>query len=1309
MHNGETLNLLFRHREDDTFELRVKESWSGRVVRGSFVPPYSPRELNRIVKELNTLESDSRRLGEIGYRLFLALCGRNSLGNSSETPGRDGGVARPESSELSVQAVLRGAISRMLQRRGTVALTLSFEAGCEEFARYPWELLHNGEHFLVVSGIFTLTRVLLRPDEPIGSKLPLYPPFRLLYLSASPNSSSCEPLDTQRSYDALREAFAPLIEKGLVLVESLEQVTFDKLVDYLNTTGGANAFNDSETVIPCYAVHFDGHGAYGRLCPKCEELNKADAGKCVACAASLRGIKPQTYLSFCDGEGSNKYVDTLSLCELLVSTDVRLAVFSACETAALMEENVGHKQRHVPVEATLATALMMARLSAVVAMPFSLPDDLSPTFAFHFYKALAEGRTLEEAIARTRQAMLPEQYSSWFIPVLYRHVEKGQEGPVAFLGGREAPEEDHLLTHLRASTNFVGREQEVQNLAALLTSAIAGEDASFELQNSHRLKSGTHHLALTGPAGIGKSALACEAVRRNREKFAGSIIGISLQGGKTFSAALQEIAHSLHISAKAMQRASGDLISSAQLVLNTYHQLANRELPSLLLLDDFDEIAEPEEIARWHHFLCSLPEQVVVLATSRSNPAVSMPLLSSSIEGSSCRWYEYHVNKMTSADLLRLFTDLAAETGLGEQIHLEDPEQQSILHEICSLLDGYPLGAELIFGAARVIGGKVYTPEAASRSLEEVRDELLEKPLPGIGAVLEVAYSRLSRPAQLLLSYLAALKLPFSKQQIVMLVTPEASGYEVPRLEPEAGQEEVIPVELEKNWDTARDELVRASFLQFDGRVYTIHPQVQRFALLHLPQEERRRVHRVAAAYYSSLPQPSPEQWFAAFEHLTDAGDPQDLQKVVQLAVLAAKALRGRGHASELLSMLRKAEGYALHLGDKTGEGEIQRYLGAILRHLGQYAEAIGCLTRSFTLLRAQNERDEAGWALYELSMLLQEEGDFQQADQQAEEALTLFRETGDVEGEAWMQMVQGEISRGYGNYDEALEHFERALTSFRRLPNDMGYASTLRDRGIVSEVLGKYAEALSNYEEALRIFNTLGLLYWQAWVLTDSSLVYLDQGKLDLAEDTCRKALAIFHEQGGRRGEGWVLRVLGDIARKRHHLSDARGYYTEALALFNGLGDRVDQARVLNGLGAISFEEGELLEAQEQYEYALAIARKQGARQIEARALRGLGDVMRGLSDFANAERYYREAAEIAKALGTPAERCAVLHRQAALSSLRGQFREALGFLVQALALDRRLGHPERQVIQDKVDALVAEHSLKEAYAEFCKQYGSC
>ena len=1307
---GETLNLLFRKCDDGTFELQAQENQSEHVICGNFIPPINARHLNALLKKLNTFESDDRELREIGQILYQSLFG--SVANGTE---------RRESSEQSIRAVLRGVIQNAIRRRGSVALTLSFTPECHEFVRYPWELLHNDEYFLLASGVFTLTRALVRPDMPSDNELPVHPPLRILYIGASP--VDCPPLEIESSFEAMEQGLSSLREDNRLLLDRLDPPTFDELVRYLNSRGGAGAYDESDISYPCYAIHFDGHGAFRRQCPAdgCDELNAVNAQYCNACGTPLRGVDPQTFLCFCDNEGKSRLIDTETLRELFISSDVRLAVFAACETAMLSQEsrNKSHRQKQAAIDATLATSLVVSQVPAVIAMPFSIEDKLSPTFMFHFYEALASGRTLEDALSRARQAMLPLfKHHGWFIPVLYRHVILGHEGPVAFISvHNELEEQEHSLAQLGAAQNFVGRERELQELNELLTQAAVNDEQRRELKSQHVLRPGVHHIAITGPAGIGKSALAIEAVKRNRGKFHGGSIGISLQGGKLFAEALIEIAKHMHIPTQGMHTAN--IHYCEQVVLDSYRNLANRGLRCLLLLDRFDEVQERSAVGAWLRFLCALPTHVVVLLTSHSNPERVAVL-----EGATCHWYELRVDKMANGDLLKLFTELAETSGLAERIQLDDPEQQAILKEICTLLDGYPLGAELIFGRAQSIDGQVFVPEAATRSLEEVRDELVESQLEGMAAVFDVSYRLLSEPARQLLPYLAVFTLPFSHEQIAMLVEPKSASTTrtIERLESEHALEgisseekedvlrvagSIFPTALQKNWRSARDELVQASFVQFDGRHYHVHAQVRHFAHTLLPAEEHKRTHRVAAAYYSSLPHPSAEQWFAAFEHLEKAGEVQDIQKAIHLAVSASWDLQDRGRATELVTMLERAQNYALHVGDKTGEGKIQCCLGAILRQQGHYAQALGCLTRSVTLHHEQHEPDEEGWALYELAMLYREEGHFQLAGEHAQKALELFQNAEDMSGVAWMQMVLGEVSRGYGRYHEAQEQLNEVLTSFHKLNKEEGYAHVLHDRSTIYEALGLYTEALVDSEEALLIFTKLGLRFWQAWVLSEQSAIFLDQGKYDQAERTCSEAIIIFREQKALRGEGWALRVLGDIARKRRNLIVASDYYSQSLALFSKVGNRVDQARVLNSLGANFLAEGQILDAKERFERALVLAREQKAMQLEGRALRGLGDVAYFQKHYADAEHFYHEAAAIANNLNTPAERGAVLHRQGELYQIQGKYREALSTLVQAYVEDQRIGHPDREALKVKIDNLVASYDLQEFYIELQEQYG--
>ncbi len=1312
---GETLNIVFHRQEDGTYEVQAKESRSSRIVRDKFIPPYTGRQLSALQKKLGSLDSRDEELREIGQRLFAALC---CLEPSTSSLPR-------LVSEQSVPGMVRAVIQRTLKRRGTVALTLSFGPGCEEFIRYPWELLHNGDHFLLVSGVFTLSRILLRPDTAIGCELPVHPPFRLLYISACP--SDCVALETERSFEAMEQALQPLIDSGQLFLDRLEPPTFSQFVRYLNAYGGASMLNDSDTTIPCYAIHFDGHGAYGRLCPDdaCGKMNAPDTRKCEQCQAPLTREQAQTYLCFCDEDGSNRFVDTHSLRNVLLSSDVRLAVFAACDTAAIAgaEKATGNTQKNrsstssrltgssrPAVDATLATALVTAQVPAVVAMPFSLQDDLSPTFVYHFYEALAGGRAIEEALARARQALLSMQQKSWFVPVLYRLVAEGEEAPVPFLITEEAMQKvAHPLAHLGPPANFVGRERELQDFDKLLTRLTGGNGNDFknvlDTHSSMRSTQRTHHVALTGPAGIGKSAVALEVVRCNRDTFQGGIIGVSLQNGKLFSDAIAEIALALHLPVRTAT--SVDAMSRARQVQNTLRALASRELPCLLLLDSFEEIKDRVELESWLRFLSALPQEVIVLVTSRLNPQ------NMQVEGMlHCSWYEYHLNRMTNDDLLNLFSVLASESGLDQHIHLENPRQQQVLREICKLLDGSPLGAELIFGTARSINGRIYTPEAATRSLEEVRDDLRTSSLAGMQAVLEVSYNRLTAHARLLLSYLAAFQLPFNREQILLLVSsnvhlPPQEYLHVSSLpgSKDLIEDEATPVSLQRHWRAARDELVQASFMQFDSQVYTIHSQVRHFALAHLSLEEKRRVHRVVAAYYTNLVKPTQEELLAAFEHNEAAGEADDLREATAIAVRAVRVWGSRGFSSELLAIVRRAALHAARLNDQVAEGQIQACLGALSRQAGHYVEAQAYLGSSLALLRLYASTDDVAWTLYELARLASENGDVVQALNYAQEAREAFQNSANRRGEAWIQVVMGEVFLSSDRYAEAKMAFSQSLQAFQDLDEQEGQAASLYGRGKVAAIHGEYRPALQDYSSAQSRFTALQSHTNLAWVLLNTGLVQLAVGELELAEKLCSEANALFQGLGIVRGKARALCAIGDILLQKQQFSPAREYYEEAQALLTPEGNRLDSAHVFLSSGALWLALGEYLEAKDMYERAAVLSRSQGAQLLYARALCGSGDVARILTHFPHAEQCYKEAQQIVTDLELPAEQSLVLFHLGMLREAEQQYTDALHCWHFAYTLAKQQGLPLGTQIQQHIESIVLTHHLEEEYAARVKQ----
>lgn len=108
------------------------------------------------------------------------------------------------------------------------------------------------------------------------------------------------------------------------------------------------------------------------------------------------------------------------LAEVLRGSGVRLVTLGACETA---------RRDPYHVQSSVVAALLRGRIPCVVAMQFSVLDDLAAAFVADFYGALADGWTIDEAVSRGRQAMRINALGpranvrDWAAPVLYSRVE----------------------------------------------------------------------------------------------------------------------------------------------------------------------------------------------------------------------------------------------------------------------------------------------------------------------------------------------------------------------------------------------------------------------------------------------------------------------------------------------------------------------------------------------------------------------------------------------------------------------------------------------------------------------------------------------------------------------------------------------------------------------------------------------------------------------------------------------------------------------------------------------------------------------
>lgn len=187
-------------------------------------------------------------------------------------------------------------------------------------------------------------------------------------------------------------------------------------------------------------------------------------------------------------------------------------------------------------------------------------------------------------------------------------------------------------------------------------------------------------------------------------------------------------------------------------------------------------------------------------------------------------------------------------------------------------------------------------------------------------------------------------------------------------------------------------------------------------------------------------------------------------------------------------------------------------------------------------------------------------------------EALRLCEE---YDGAGPQGSVHSTLARMYnqnGRHELALEHNLKALGYYRRDGQDQGVAVGLNNLGWTYALLGDHAEAIAHCERALDMQTAVGFTVGQSSCLDSLGYVHQRLGKYERAIEYYTRSLELAERGGSERfHRARGLARLGDVNRALGHDESAVGHYREAQAIFVELDhpDADDVAAKLREIGA--------------------------------------------------------------------------------------------------------------------------------------------
>jgi len=347
-------------RVGDVYRAQVLNSPAGNATH-TFSMPFSPLESENYLLRLS-----SARQGARGSSLAI------------ETAKAFGGRLFETVFDGEVQGCLRASLDIAGQEGKGLRIRLRLTEA-PDLLDLPWEYLYNQtrNQFYALSVETPLVRYLEMPGRiaPLALTLPL----RVLVMIASPKGYP--PLDIEREWKKLRTAVRDLEERGLVVLERLEQATLPALRRRLRTT-------------EYHLFHFVGHGDFD---PQAQD------------GALIMEDE--------DGLGIRVSGQNLSLLMRDYRHTLRLVILDASEG--------GRTSGSDPFAGT-AQRLVQQGIPAVIAMQFEVTDETAIAFAQEFYAALTDGYPVDAALTEARKAISAEAHGvEWGTPVLYMRAPDG--------------------------------------------------------------------------------------------------------------------------------------------------------------------------------------------------------------------------------------------------------------------------------------------------------------------------------------------------------------------------------------------------------------------------------------------------------------------------------------------------------------------------------------------------------------------------------------------------------------------------------------------------------------------------------------------------------------------------------------------------------------------------------------------------------------------------------------------------------------------------------------------------------------------
>jgi tetratricopeptide (TPR) repeat protein len=1093
------------------------------------------------------VEEDLVKWGQLLHEAAMPVAHRENVMNAWARIGDHAGRRFSVHVDVALEAGPTEADVKASQEAATLLLGL------------PWELLHDGNRYLFQGAKPARVRRRLPGVEAMGVAV-VATPIRILIVTARPEVVSCGLFYHRASSLPVFEAMESL--PGLVKIHVLSPPTLPALREELD-----RARREEK---PYHVVHFDGHGVYDRtvgLGGLCFE-HPEDIAK----LEKRRHVTVFTQDSIENGTG---------LGSLLRDHRIPLVFLEACQTAQAEKASE-----------SVASELLKVGVASVVAMSHSVLVETARRFVEVFYRALAEGKRVGDAMLAGQRQLKDDTFrgrifgagelrlEDWFVPVLYQ--EKDDPQLFKTTPARQTQEDFKIALAARLGelppvpeTGFIGRSREMLALQRLLRQE--------------------RYAVVRGQGGEGKTALAAEFARwmvRSQQMRRAAFVSVET-----------------HSHVAAVLDALGRQLVGEDYSVATFDDLEKAILPveralaeqaTLLVVDNMESILQPP----WLETPEALSEDArqeldaILKLCARLNAKGDTRVIFTSREALPAPFdaerHRRELHQLDREDAVKLVERVLNAAG-GNAGASSDAAREEI-EQLVEAVHCHARTLALLAPALRSGG-----VEATRESLVELMAEM-EKRFPGsreqsVFASVELSLRRMSEAnrnrARVLGVFHGGVDLDVLRMMMeweeadvaALAVELVETGLATPNRYNHLTLNPALCPYLRGLMDRAEREALTARWIE-----------AMRAYVGFLNQQESQNAEVAATLTVLELP-----NLFALLDLVQRAAD---AEATIDLTTSLYSLLQFAGKPRLLARVAQVRDAAAAALGDTWNHARFQAARTRIEQHLdgGQIREAFDGAQQLLNRARAAGGQAYPD-VDYDLAMATNLLGQVLHAAGGSEQALSLFyearasfeviakeRANKAAEGMASACVTrQGDCLLGLGRLDEAAAAYEEAIRRDEKLGSDRDVAVDKGQLGTVRMQQRRYPEALAAHAEARERFTQLDEPGMVAVSWHQTGMVYQDAGQPEAAEDAYRKSLSIDVRVGDVAGQASTLLQLGNLyddALERPE--EAVTFYRQAADKFVDISDAAGEGDARNNLAATLHKLRRLDEARQEIHRAI-------------------------------------------------------------------------------------------------------------------------